>query len=133
VRQPDFDLDRAIGAQGELWVSDVIKALTQVGRSEVKTDRPFLRNQHFYVEYKCRGRDGIWRPSGISESKADLFVFKFGMLAGALVIGREWLKRAVKVAYQKPSARKRCMRGSNPTLGVVVSLADLWLARDGEP
>lgn len=133
MRQPDFDIDRAIGAQAEMWVSDLRLALAESARVEVKAPQPFLKHQSFYVEYKCRGRDGIWRPSGISTTKADLCFFKFGSLPGGLLVETAWLKRAVKLAYQKPAARKACLRGSNPTLGVLVTIADLWLSREGEP
>ena len=133
MRQPDFDLDRERGAQAELWVSDLRRALAESARIEVKAPQPFLRQQSFYVEYKCRGRDGVWRPSGISTTKADLHFFKFGALPGGLLIETLWLKRAVKLAYGKPSARKECLRGANPTRGVLVSIADLWATREGEP
>ena len=133
MRQPDFDIDLAKGAQAELWVLDLRKAFSGSAKIEVKAPEPFLREQTFYVEYKCRGRDGIWRPSGISTTKADLQFFKFGSLPGGLVVATEWLRRACKIAHRKPAARKQCLRGSNPTLAVVVGLADLWLAREREP
>jgi hypothetical protein len=132
MRQPDFDIDREIGAQGELWVSSVRKALA-AGRIEVKGPKPFLREQSFYVEYACRGRDGKWRPSGIAITKSELLIFTFGELPGALVIDREWCKRAARAAYRNPLSRKECMRGSNPTKGVAVSLSHLWITRLGEP
>jgi hypothetical protein len=133
MRQPDFDLDRALGAQAELWVSNLREAIAAGARIEVKAPQPFLRQQSFYVEYRCRGRDGVWRPSGVSTTKADLQFFKFGGLPGGLMVETAWLKRAVKSAYRRPSARRECARGSNPTRGVLVSLADLWATREGEP
>lgn len=133
VRQPDFDLDRAIGEQSELWVSNLREALRGSGRVEIKAPKPFLREQTFYVEYACKGRDGTWRKSGINTSKADLWLVTFGCLPGGLALCRHWLKRAAKRAYDRPFARKECLRGSNPTKAVVVSLGDLWLTRDGEP
>ena len=133
MRQPDFDIDREIGAQAELWVLEVRKAFAQTGRIEVKAPAPFLREQTFYVEYACLWRDGKWHPSGIKTTKAPLQFFKFGSLPGGLVVETEWLKRACKIAYGKPLARKRCRRGSNPTRAVVVGLADLWLAREHDP
>src|SRR4029077_16473736 len=99
VRQPDFDIDRAKGAQAELWVMDLRKAFAEKARIEVKAPEPFLREKKFYVEYKCRGRDGIWRPSGLSTTKAALQFFKFGSLPGGLIVETEWLKRACKIAY----------------------------------
>jgi hypothetical protein len=132
IRQPDFDIDRAIGAQGELWVSSVRKALA-AGRIEVKGPKPFLREQSFYVEYACRGRDGKWRLSGIATTKSEVLIFTFGELPGGLLIDREWCLRAARVAYKNPLNRKECKRGSNPTKAVAVSLAHLWITRPGEP
>jgi hypothetical protein len=133
MRQPAWDIDREIGAQAELWVSDVRSALAKKGTVEVKHDKPFLKNQHCYVEYACRGRDGVWRPSGISTTKATLYVFTFGSLPGGLIIETEWLKRAARRAFKRPSARREMTRGDNPTKAVLVSIADLWATRDGEP
>ena len=134
MRQPDWDLDRALGAQSELWVADLVAALA--GRSatvEVKAPKPFLRTQSFFVEYQCCGRDGKWRPSGLATTKAVLHVFTFGSLPGGLIVETEWLKRAARSAFMRPSAKAECKRGSNPTRGILVSLADLWATKEGEP
>lgn len=133
MRQPDWDIDLEKGAQAELWVLDLRKAFAGKAQIEVKAPQPFLREQTFYAEYECCGRDGIWRPSGFQTSKAPLHFIKFGSLPGGLVVETQWLIRAARIAYGKPSARKECMRGSNPTRAVVVGLADLWLAREHEP
>jgi hypothetical protein len=130
MRQPAWDIDREMGAQSELWVSDVRRALAEHGTIEVKHDKPFLKNQHCYVEYSCRGRDGIWRPSGVSTTKASLYVFTFGSLPGGLVVETQWLKRAARRAYRRPFNRREMMRGSNPTRAVLVSIADLWATRE---
>jgi hypothetical protein len=87
-RFSDFDINLKEGAQAELWVLDLRRALAGNGRVEVKAPKPFLREQSFYVEYKCRGRDGIWRPSGISTTKSDLMVFTFGKLPGGAGVWR---------------------------------------------
>src|SRR5208283_5225892 len=99
-REPKWDINLKEGAQAELWVSSVREALAGNGTVEVKAPKPFLREQSFYVEYKCQGRDEIWRPSGISTTKASIFVFTFGGLPGGLVVETEWLKRAVKLAFR---------------------------------
>lgn len=127
-RAPDWDIDRQIGSQAELWVSDLMASLKDVGRVEVKSDDYALKLERVYVEYECKGKNG-WYPSGIAESEADLYVFKFGDLPGALVIEKNWLKRAAKHAYRN-GALKECNRGSHPTKGVVVTLRDLWTTRD---
>jgi hypothetical protein len=133
MREPRWDIDRELGAQSELWVSDLRRALAEKGTIEVKHDKPFLKNQHAYVEYQCRGRDGKWRPSGIATTKSALCIFTFGSLPGGLVVATEWLKRAARLAFKRPSTKAECVRGSNPTRAVLVSLADLWATREREP
>jgi len=126
MRQPNWDIDRELGAQSELWVADIRRALAEEGTIEVKHDQPSLKKQHFYVEYECRGRDGVWRPSGIATTKSKLYFFTFGDRPGGVVVATDWLTRAARLAYKRPSARAECRQGANPTRGVLVSLADLW-------
>jgi len=133
LRKPEFDIDLKIGAQSELWVSDLIAMLAKgKGEIEVKAPKPFLKEQSAYIEFQCQGRDGKWYPSGIAQSKAKIWALTFGSLPGALFIDAEWLKRAARLAYQKHNIRE-CTRGSNPTKAVVVSLQELWETRLGEP
>ena len=102
------------------------------GQIEVKAPKPFLRERSFYVEYKCRGRNGVWRASGIATTKAKVFVFTFGSLLGGLIVETEWLRRAARLAYER-GQKKECVRGGNPTKAVIVSLKELWETRIGEP
>jgi hypothetical protein len=132
-RQPDWDIDQELGSQSELWVSDVRRSLAEKGTVEVKHDKPFLKNQHCYVEYECRGRDGKWRKSGIATTRASIYIFTFGSLPGGLIVATDWLKRAARRAFRRPSAKAQLLRGSNPTRAVLVSIADLWATRDHEP
>ena len=137
-RQPDFDIDRAAGAQAELWVSDVRKALASTARVEVKAPKPFLEKESFFVEYACRGRDGRWRKSGIANPRtAELWLVTFGALPGGLVVDGRWLLEAARHAYRNPARRRECIGGSNPTKAVLVSLRDLYVTRpfevDGSP
>jgi hypothetical protein len=128
-REPDFDIDLPIGAKAEEWVKELFS--NETAHIEVKWDEPALRLGHVYVEYECMGRDGKWYPSGIKVSKSGFYTFKFGDLPGALVIETAWLKRAARRAYHRLDARKECIRGSNPTKGVTVTLRDLWNTRAG--
>lgn len=133
-RQPDWDIDRKIGAQSELWYDDIVKLMEKRnGEVEVKAPKPWLKAQSFYVEYRCRGRNGKWYPSGIASTKAKAFMFTFGSLPGGLIVETQWLKRAARLAYKDPSKHRQCIEGSNPTLAVVVSLKELWETREGEP
>ena len=58
MRQPDWDIDLEKGAQAELWVLDLRKAFAGKAQIEVKAPEPFLREQTFFAEYECCGRDG---------------------------------------------------------------------------
>src|SRR5262245_23139530 len=61
MRNPDFDIDLKIGQQSELWVSS-IRDLMALGNGaiEVKAPKPFLKEGSAYIEYECKGRDGVW-------------------------------------------------------------------------
>ena len=107
MRQPNWDIDLALGAQSELWVADIRRALAEKGTIEVKHDQPSLKNQHFYVEYECRGRDGVWRPSGIATTKSKLYFFTFGDRPGGVVVATDWLTRAARLAYKRPIRASR--------------------------
>lgn len=118
-----FDLDFKRGAQGEIFVDDVRKMLADgSGTIEVKTDDKFIESKRLYVEEECRGRDGIWRPSGLAVTKAHLWAFVFGEQPGMMVVETEWLRRAVVEAKQHPSNRVECKYGENPTKGTCVSI-----------
>jgi hypothetical protein len=104
--EPNWDINRAQGAQAELWVLDLCKTLAKgTGAVEVKAPKPFLRfqatkNEGPYVEYACC-HDGKWRWSGIITTKAQVWFFTFGSLPGGLAVETQWLKRACKVAHAK--------------------------------
>lgn len=129
---PDFDIDRKLGAQAELWVDDLIESLSTKGRTEVKAPKPFLQKGSPYIEMDCRGRDGKWRPSGIKNSTAEQWVLKCGALPFAWVIETEWLRRA---AWRASENRQWLSEhdGSNPTQGVFVTMRDIWETRPFNP
>ena len=130
---PAFDIDRAYGAQAELWVLDICKTMANgKGEIEVKSPRPFLRQGSPYIEYSCKHADGKWHPSGIAISKAKLWAIKFGSLPGMLVIETAWLKRAARLAYEKKQLLEE-KDGSNPTKGVYVTFKNLWDTKEHEP
>ena len=54
MRQPDWDIDLALGAQSELWVADIRRALAEKGTIEVKHDQPSSQETAFL----CR----VWVP-----------------------------------------------------------------------
>lgn len=127
-----FDLDQKRGAQGELFIADICTALADGSlRIEVKTDFKFLETMRFYIEMECRGRDGVWRPSGIAVTRAEAWALKFGNNSAALIIETEWLRRAVadSLALSSGKNRKECACGENPTRGVVITMHHIQRTR----
>jgi hypothetical protein len=117
LRQPDWDFDREIGSQAEMWVSSLREAL-KGGTVEVKHDTRAMQTGNLYVEYECR-RGGIYRPSGIQTTKADVWVFVVLESKIALVIETQELKRlcaqpGIRIAEERD--------GSHPTKGYLVPM-----------
>jgi len=131
-RRPDFDIDQKIGAQSELWVGDIREAIHSKS-IEVKAPKPFLKYGSFYVEYMCLRKYKGWQLSGIATTKAAVQGYTFGSLPGGLFVETEWVKRAARLAFKDRRNHRECIDGSNPTKGVVVSLADLWATKERDP
>lgn len=116
-----FDLDMKRGAQGELLVTNIRDMLAKgSGTVEVKADYKFIETGRFYVETECQGRDGKWRPSGLSVTKASLWSFTLGDLPATFIVETEWLRRAAALAANDHRNRKSMDYGQNPTRGVLV-------------
>lgn len=122
--QPDFDIDMKVGAQGELFVANIIDSLGQRGMVEVKYDARYLDTGNVYVEYECRRRDG-WQKSGISTTKAAFWAFVLGMDTFCFIISTDTLKSAVRDRWD--TNRRELTRGSHPTKGVILPVD--WLAK----
>lgn len=121
--EPRFDVDYDYGRQGELWVTSVAEALKH-DRVEVKRDAKFLDTGNLYVEFECRGRDGVWRPSGISVTETELWVFVLGDSQMAFVIPTAVL-REVSLRLRAQGRIGQETDGSNPTKGVLLKLSHL--------
>lgn len=120
--QPDFDIDLRLGQQAELFVKDITDSFAN-GQVEVKRDAKAATTGNIYIETQCRGRDGVWRPSGLSTTKA-------GMLAYVLenevmVVAPTANFREVVEWAQAHKLAAECTRGSNPTKGVRIPLVVL--------
>lgn len=121
-----FDLDLARGRTGELFVDDICQMLGNRSiEIEVKNDDKFEEYRRLYVEHECRGRDGVWRSSGLNVTKAKVWAFVVNNRSGVLIFETDWLRRAVALARKDPRNIKECKYGENPTRGVVVYLAHL--------
>ena len=117
--EPRFDLDYERGAQGELYVTDLVAALASGSTSvETKTDDQIARTGNVYIEYAC-WRRGQWRASGIADTSADIwfFVLPANVAIAAPVAAVRDVARSQWATYQR-----ECSRGSHPTKGVAVPL-----------
>jgi hypothetical protein len=116
-RQPNWDIDREIGEQAEVWVSDIRKAMER-GALEVKRDTKAMSTGNLYVEYECR-RGGVYCASGIQTTKADAWVFVVVKDELALVIETVALRKLCG----KPGIRiAEETDGSHPTKGYLLPM-----------
>jgi hypothetical protein len=118
--QPDFDIDAAVGHQGELFTWRVVDALAD-GSSQTKNDAVALRTGRLYLEWQCWQR-GAWRPSGIADTPADVWVEVIG--GGMLIAVPSADVRAIARAHWRTpdDANPSCTRGSHPTRGVLITI-----------
>lgn len=117
--EPRFDLDLALGQQGELFVANIAEMLGRgSGEVEVKTDAQTARTGNVYIEYECMIR-GTYRPSGIATTQAKIwaFVLPANVLLAAPV---ENVKAVARNHY--PARKRECKRGSHPTRGVAIQV-----------
>lgn len=131
--QPNFDLDRAVGEQGELFVSSIAAALS-AGTIEVKYEQAASKWGNVYIEYACR-RQGEYRPSGIDATDADLWAWVLGRGEPQIaVVVPVALARAIKERAVREGSIRSAIKGSHPTNGAVVSLASLlrWLLAEAD-
>jgi hypothetical protein len=124
---PSFDIDLAYGAQGEMFVMNIINSLGNgAGSVEVKTDAKYEKTGRVYVEYECLKR-GKWVPSGIQTTTADFWAFVLGLNTFCFFIGTDTLKQAAREKWHNPANRKSCDEGSCPTHGIVLHVD--WLTK----
>lgn len=126
--QPNWDIDSAVGRQGELYVARIVDALRDGASIEIKTDEQAVRYRRVYLERSCLYGDG-WRKTGLAETSAELWAH---IVAGDVaVIAPTWRWRhAGRMAWRSKGLRRELTRGSHPTKGVVAPFEHLlgWLA-----
>lgn len=121
--EPRFDIDLRRGERGEVLFESFIEGFGS-STYEVKTDDRALQTGNVYLEHACRGRDGIWRDSGIVTTEATWWVFVIGETVVAAPVAR------VRLVHLWALKRKRfaeCPTGENPTKGVTVPMSVLLL------
>lgn len=113
----DFKFDLEFGVlNGETWFHELVTNK----KIEVKSDRKTIETGNVYIEYWSRGK-----PSGISTSQADYYVYKIGEDI-AFIISNEQLKKKLKQLVEQGKARKDVKGGDNNTsLGILCKLKDL--------
>lgn len=116
--QPDWDIDLAIGKQGELLAGDVARGLTE-GTVEVKTDERSETTGNIYVEYECRGR-----PSGIATTKATWWAYALARRRVLVVLPTDLLLNLAREQW-RDGYQTECSRGSYPTRGVLIPVNEL--------
>ena len=113
----DFDLDLAVGHQGEALVEQL---LTGGATVEVKTDLKWKETGNLYIETVCWSHNNEnWYLSGLSSTKAQYWAF---VLEGTtLLVPTEVLKQVV-------TARGRaitCNIPPNPSKGYLIKVEDI--------
>jgi hypothetical protein len=131
--EPRFDLDYEYGRDGELMFGDVVRAIGR-GELSVEVKRKRKPDGLFYVEFEQNPYDrGSWKPSGVRVSTADYWAFVVASTGVVLLVPRSRLV----AAYRHHVGRvAEVTRGDNPTLGRLLSLADIVSAAcdaDQEP
>ncbi len=125
--EPRFDIDMAVGRQGEMFVARITEAIKSGASIETKTDAAASKWGRVYLEYECM-YGGEYRKSGIAATDAELWAT---VLEGdVLIVAPTWRFRyAANKAYKSKPLRRELKRGSHPTRGVVIPIAALidWL------
>jgi len=113
----DFKFDLEFGQlDGETWFHELVTGK----KVEVKSDRRTAETGNVYIEYWSRGK-----PSGISTSQADYYVYKVAEDT-AVLISTDQLKKRIKLLVQQGKARMNVKGGDNNTsLGILCKLNDL--------
>jgi hypothetical protein len=121
-----FDLTLAFGQEAEDDVAAMFDGIAGgVIKIEVKRDARCVETGRLFVEYQCRGRDGVWRKSGIATSTADYWVYVIGDTGVRYLFPTEQLLYLARRAYKDAKRRVLHPYGENPTRGVLIDLSDL--------
>ncbi len=118
--EPRWDRDLAYGRQGELLIGGYLEWIARGnGRVEVKRKRRL--DAFFYVETACdKGRTGVYEPSGIKVTEADVWAFVIADTGLTLLVPIDLLRASCShTSAQQVEERD----GSCPTKGYLVSFA----------
>lgn len=124
--EPRFDLDYRPGHEGETFAKRIADGLAN-GTVETKTDAQAVKTRNVYIEWKAwSNASDAWELSGIATTEALTWAIVLAPDV-LLAVNTEVLRELVRRTWSVPSQRKDCMRGSNPTRGIIVPLDKLLL------
>lgn len=113
----DFDLDLAVGQEGEQLVEQL---LTGGKTIEVKTDLKWKDTGNLYIETTCWSHNNEeWYASGISTTKASYWAFVLN--SGILIVPTDILKTVVTVRGRAIN----CNIQPNPSKGYLIKVEDI--------
>lgn len=127
-REPRWDICAAIGREAEENVIDIAEGLRD-GSVEVKCDLRARRTGRIYIEMECL-RMGIWRPSGLQTTQAEVWAHMVGGTHVMVVLPVLVLRSLVDV-HGKAAKEED---GSHPTKGFTLDLRMLlwWAMQEAE-
>lgn len=120
--EPRFDLDVEWGRQGELQIGDFLAWIAN-GDARVEVKRKRILDHKLYIETHCdKGRRGLYAPSGINVTTAQVWCFVIGDTGIHVAIPTDLLREAIR----EPTSRfVEEPDGSCPTRGVLLDLCVL--------
>lgn len=122
IAEPRFDHDYRYGRQGEFLVSGTIAALRD-GQVQIEDKRKRRSDNQFYIELEHDpGRTGIYRPSGLSVSEAEMWAFVVSDTGCVVFVPTTRLKEAIQRGWGKDVEETD---GSCPTRGRLLSFNQL--------
>ena len=120
--EPRFDRDLAYGQQGELLIEDYLSWIAK-GNGQVEVKKKRRLDLEFYVETECdKGRTGVYEPSGINVTTADMWAFVIGDTGMAFCLPTGLLRKAVQDKAARIVSEND---GSCPTRGKLVNIGTI--------
>lgn len=127
VNSFNFAQDLVFGEKGEKFIHDFYQAVIQ-GSAEVKTDR--YRNGRMVVETNQNPRretdvfgHPIWQNSGINVTKADWWIYVYGLSQSFVVVAVPRLKRFLRAnreVFNQTTKRVFAESSDNPAMGFLL-------------
>lgn len=120
--RPEWDLDYSFGKEGEQLLAEFLDWVI-TGNLKVEVKRKRYLDHKIYVETHCdKGRTGLFAPSGINVTTAQVWAFVIGQTGVHIALPTEVLREAIN----DPSATdKEENDGRYPTRGKLVDFTVL--------